>query len=81
MAAEQSLHSTQLPGFSNQGFKTFHTIRVHDTVLLLVPVHSCSGEEAMCIIKIDLVASQSVLFFLYYKITLTTLVERNARGA
>ena len=26
IAAEWSLRSTQLPGFSNQGFKTFHTI-------------------------------------------------------
>ena len=33
IVAEQSLHSAQLPGFSNQGFKTFHTIRVHYTVL------------------------------------------------
>ena len=47
IAAEQSIHSAQLPGFRNQGFKTFHTIRVHHTVLQLVPVHSCSGKEGV----------------------------------
>ena len=33
IAVERSLRSAQLPGFSNQGFKTFHIIRVHYTVL------------------------------------------------
>ena len=33
IAAEQSLRSAQLPSFSNQGFKTFHIIHVHHTVL------------------------------------------------
>ena len=45
ISAEQRLRSAQLPDFSNQGFKTFHIIRMHHTVLLLVPVHSCFGEE------------------------------------
>ena len=35
IAAEQSMRSAQLPGFSNQGFKTFHTIRMHHTVFLV----------------------------------------------
>ena len=47
IAAEQSMRSAQLPGFSNQGFKIFHTIRVHHTVFQLVPVHSCSGKEGV----------------------------------
>ena len=33
IAAERSLRNAQLPGFSNQGFKTFHTIHMHHTVL------------------------------------------------
>ena len=47
IAAEQSMRSAQLPGFSNQGFNTFRTIRVHHTVLYLVSVHSCSGKEGV----------------------------------
>ena len=33
IAAERSLRSAQLPGYSNQSFKTFQTICVHHTVL------------------------------------------------
>ena len=47
IAAERSLHSAQVPGFSNQGFKISHTLRVHHTVLQLVPVYSCSEEEGV----------------------------------
>ena len=47
IAVGRSLRSTQLPGSSNEGLKTFHTIRMHHTVLYSVPVHHCSGEEGV----------------------------------
>ena len=73
IAAEPSLRSAQLSGISDQGFKTFHTICVHHTVIV-----SCSDSgivKLFCVTDVLL-----LLLFLFLYISLQGLERHKCKG-